>query len=563
MHRRAWATLVALALAAPSALAAAEAEVVAVIACDPYADLKKQIRWIGTLVDQPALDGFAESFIMMATQFKGLAGLDVTRPAGLLVTAAGDVPAVHAYVPVKDLDKLLDALQGVTGPVEVAEGVRRIAPPGGMPLEVVERDGWAIVGLPESPPPVADPTAALARIVERFSLGVEAFPSRMPEPMRARLATLLEQAEAAATAGGGADDDPGVSGLRALSGMLDDLDRTESLLLGVALDMADEQVRLETDARLVPGSAAADVITALARGVTTVSLPATADGTPPALAAHVAAAVPEELRQAAIDGLSTITAREGSVAGTDTAVALLRELLAAMIRAGGYDAAMSIDTSTVDAAAAKPFPALTLGMRVEDGAALEARVKELFAAAGELPDVRVRFDTGRAGGATLHTITLENFGFPGVAEKADDTLDVTLALAPRYAFVLAGGDVPARLAAATAASGAPDADVAPLADVSLAMGPLLRFIVLLSDPEDVGDQTEALRAVADFADTQAATLLRLLVRPIDRGLSVRLSADAGVIRTVVATATPPAKPAGPPAPGPKPGSPASAPALAP
>ena len=75
---------------------AAEADVVAVVACDPYADIKKQLRWVGGLVGQPTLDGFAESFIMMATQFKGLAGLDVARPAGIVVTAAGDVPAIHA-----------------------------------------------------------------------------------------------------------------------------------------------------------------------------------------------------------------------------------------------------------------------------------------------------------------------------------------------------------------------------------------------------------------------------------------------------------------------------------
>ena len=66
---------------------------------------------------------------MVAKQFKGLVGLDTTRPAGLVVTAVGDTPVVHAYVPVKDLDALLDVLQGSVGPVEKVDGARRISPP--------------------------------------------------------------------------------------------------------------------------------------------------------------------------------------------------------------------------------------------------------------------------------------------------------------------------------------------------------------------------------------------------------------------------------------------------
>ena len=107
---------------APAPARAAEPEVIAVVAVDGYADLKKQVRWIGTLVGNPALDGFAESFIMMATQFKGLAGLDVDRPAGIVVTTADGVPAVNGYVPVKDLSKLLAALVGIVGPAEKADG---------------------------------------------------------------------------------------------------------------------------------------------------------------------------------------------------------------------------------------------------------------------------------------------------------------------------------------------------------------------------------------------------------------------------------------------------------
>lgn len=58
------------------------APVVAVIACDGYADVKKQLGWVGQQVGNPTLAGFAESFLLIATQGKGLAGLDTGRPLG-------------------------------------------------------------------------------------------------------------------------------------------------------------------------------------------------------------------------------------------------------------------------------------------------------------------------------------------------------------------------------------------------------------------------------------------------------------------------------------------------
>ncbi len=539
--------LVVVALAVPSlAIRAAEAEIVAVIASDPYADLKKQIRWVGTLIDQPMLDVLAETPIMGLTQFKGLAGLDVARPLGLVVTAAGDLPVVHAYVPVKDLGKLLDALVGVLGPVEVADGVRRVSPPGGMPLEIVERDGWAIIGPPGSTAPLDDPTAAFDAIAKPFTIGVEAFPHRMPEGMREQLRTLLERAAAAAAAQGRQVDPAG------LTGILENLQQTQSLLLGVAIDVADERVYVESRNQMLPGTPAAAAFAAAAQTVGTVASPTTADGKPPAVSLHVAAAVPENLRRGAIDGLATIEAQDGSDVGTQTAVSILKAALAAMIEAGGYDAALAIDTSAVDGEPRSRVPAITAGMRVKDGAALEARIKKLVGDAGAVPGLAVAFDTGAVAGANLHTITLESADLPG-GEPGAEPVRITLAVAPNYAFVLAGGDVAARLAAVADGSGKPAPSAVPVADVTVAVGPVLRYAAALASRDhDGGVEAAGLEAAAAVADAQASALVQLLLRPIERGLSLRLSADAGAIRTVAASVKSPAG-------GPRRGAPALAP----
>ena len=120
---------------APSAHAA-ERTVLAVVTCDSYADLKKQFGWLGAQVGQPGLAGMLESVLLMATQGRGLAGLDVKRPLGAVLTTDGNDIAVHGFVPVKSLDKLLDSLQAVTGPTEQSGDTRSLTLPNGIALDV-------------------------------------------------------------------------------------------------------------------------------------------------------------------------------------------------------------------------------------------------------------------------------------------------------------------------------------------------------------------------------------------------------------------------------------------
>ena len=521
MNRRRAVAFVALVLSSATLRAAAAApEVVAVVACDPYAELKKQIRWVGTLVGQPQLDALAESPLMIATQFKGLAGLDVSRPLGLVVTADGEMPVVHGYVPVKDLDRLLDSLSGMLGPVEKADGVRRVSPPGGMPLDIVEKDGWAIIGPQGAAAPVADPTESFAGVVKQFALGIQAFPSRMPEAMREQLRAGLDQAAAVAAAQGQRIDPAGPAAA------VENLRETEWLILGIAIDMERERIYLEAQSRATAESPAAAALTEVAKGSTTVATVVPADGKPPAVSMHLAAAVPESLRKAVIDGLAAMRADEGAEAAATTAVSILRETLVAMIEGGGYDAAFTIDTSTVTAESR--IPLVTLGARVKDGRDLETRIKKVVGDAGAVPGLKAEFGAGEAAGAKLHRLTLQDVGVPGA-----DAIDVTLAVAPNYAWVLAGGDVPARLAAVAGASGKPDVNVKPMADLNVALGPLLRYLAVLAraDGEAAADP-DGLEAAAAAADAEKSALVQLLVRPIQRGMALRLSADAGAVRTV-------------------------------
>ncbi len=524
--------------------AAEEPAVIAVVACDAYADLKKQARWVGELVEQPQLDAFLESFIMMATQFKGLAGLDVNRPAGVVVTAEGPagVPVPRGFVPVKDLGKLLAALQGVLGPAEEQDGVRVVSPPGMPPLEIVEKDGWAIFAPQGSPAAAAGLEKALDPIVNSFSLGAQVFPERMPAGLRKQLQDLLDQAAAMqAQQGQPVDADALVAGLK-------NLDEVESIVFVASVDVEQKRIFFENRSVMVPGSAAGRDYAEMAKAVPTVPVTATADGKPAAIRGHAVVAIPASLREAARK--DWLQALDDVDEPGRTILALVRRVLPAMIDAGGLDASLTVDTSAAKMADGRAVPAVTVGMKVKDGRALEAALKESLGARDALSaGVSVKFDAGKAGAANLHMVeldvaaTLDEDAVRAVGAK----LPITLGITPTHAFLALGAGADKRIAAA-AGGGRPDASVKPLAGLDVSLAPLLAYaaetqqFLMPNDPDGVANSE-----LAEVAATLPSTLLQVLVQPIERGVATRISADSGAIKILrllveARTATP--EPAG-------------------
>jgi hypothetical protein len=530
----------AVALLAAGLGQAAERQVLAVAAIDSYADLKKQLVWFGSQIDNPGLAAMLESLLMLSTQGRGLAGLDPSRPVGIVVTSDGTDLVAHGLVPVKDLDKLLAALQGIIGPATADGDVRRVTLPSGIKLSITARDGWAVVAQTGLETAAAAPL--VAALAKDFTVGIEAFPSRMSDAVRKQLEAALDQA-AAASAAQGQPMDP-----KALKAALGGLKQTESLSLGLALDAAAGEVFVENRAVALPGSVSAAAFEAAGKGTLTVGTPPLAAGERPALRGYVAQAIPADARAQFLEALDQSLAREADDPLTRTVSQLVYDLLAATLAAGGIDAALTIDTSQATADA--PLPAVTAGVRVADGSALEKQVKQAFSAGGAaLAGVKPRFDVGKAGPATLHTISVD-VADEALAERIGKSLDLTLAVAPNYALVLAGGDVAKRAEAALAASGRPIANAAPIAALEAATAPLLDYVGTVTAEGQAADREGAAQA----ADTG---LVELRVRPLERGIATRLSLDSGMLKAGAAWYAPqrPVGPGGIPLPDVPPGFP--------
>ena len=506
---------------------AAERTVLAVVTCDSYADLKKQFGWLGAQVGQPGLAGMLESVLLMATQGRGLAGLDVKRPLGVVLTTDGNDIAVHGFVPVKSLDKLLDSLQAVTGPTEQSGNTRSLTLPNGIALDVEEDDGWAIVSPQGIDVEAVDPTPLFAPLSENYTLGIELFPHLLPNSLRQQLRMLIEQGAAAAGEQGQKLDG------RALAAALDSLGNTESLALGIAIDSEKDRLFIENRTVAVPGSPMAQAMEGSDKGESTVPMPPAADGKRPTVRVHVVQAVPAASRQEAQIMLDQALPPDSNDPLTKTLALLLRESLASVLATGGIDAAVCVDTTA--AAKQTALPSITAGLRVKDGAALENRVKQSFGGlngAKKLlpPGVDVAFDSGKVGTTNLHTINVDLSG-TDAAESLGKSLELTLAVAPDYAFLMAGGDPRQRLATLLGPDGKADPQAKPIVSVDVSVNRMLAYAAARG-----ALPAEAVPTAEDDGGDKQDGNIKVLIRPIERGVATRVSADGSAVRALAAGA---------------------------
>lgn len=504
--------------------AKAEPEVIGVVACDGYADLRKQIAWVGMQVGNPTLVILAESMLTGITGGRGLAGLDVKRPFGVVLTADGDALSGCGFLPVNDLGKLLGSLEGVIGPAEEDGDDRKITVPGSGVIRITTKNGWAIIS-PEAIPNagVDDPSELIPPLSEDFTLAVKLFPSRMPQPLREQLAKQIEAAAARSAQMGQPVD---ASALVAALGSLGDV---ESMTLGLRLDDAKNRVLVEMRSVGLPGSAAAKAAADLGDSPLTVPLPKSsgkpmargfvAQKIPPAAAEQITAAIDAS---AAVDSADPIT---------KVLFGSMRSVAKSAVASGRLDGSMAM----VNVAAEGEPPAIefTGGMHVEDGAAVEESLRKLLGPDAGLPaTVKVKLDDGRSGDATLHGVSID-LSKSGAAAMLGDTLNATIAVAPETCHVLFGANAKTRLDELRKQPPPAAQEGRAIAAVQLSADQWLA--VAAKAAGDAGaPQAGQIAAAADAAAAADSSILQLQVRPIERGVAWQISVDSGVIKAAAA-----------------------------
>ncbi len=209
MRRILLSTLAAAVLLGTSSVGLAQApagdlKTVLTISFSGYDNLLESVKFIGELGGNPDLADMLQMPIEMATEGKGLLGLDTTKPWGVVVQTDGgqDFPVV-GFVPVTDLDKLLETLSAVIGEAEdVGGGVLKIQPPAdpaapgtGAPSMFVKQAGnWVLIA-PEDEyfaAAPADPIQALGGLNEEYIVAVRASVQNIPKALIDQAKSPLE-----------------------------------------------------------------------------------------------------------------------------------------------------------------------------------------------------------------------------------------------------------------------------------------------------------------------------------------------------------------------------------
>lgn len=514
-----------------SAVVRGEAPVVAVVACDSFSDLRKQITWAGSQAGNPAAAILLESLIAGVTGGKGLVGLDPRRPFAMVVTAEDGQIAVNGYVPVKDMDALLGALETALGPAR-GEGLSRELPatPFGS-VTVREAKGWAILrpsGLRDAASDV--PGEVADELVARHTLAVKVFPSRMPPGLLASLGELLRSV--AARQPGGQAVDP-----EELVRAIDTLRQTESMTLGLSIDVDERRLSLENQVVAVAGSDTALAMAEMARGTLSVPL---SEVERPLVRGFVAQSLTPAVAASLADAIDATAAGDSADAITRSLLGSMRTIAEAAISSGRLDGAFAIGAASADGpddATGESGPdrlELTAGLHVRDGRDLEGRLRRLLGPEAGLPAaVEVTLDAETVDGTSVHAIRID-LANTDLARRMGESATAWLAVTPDHCFLLAGGDQRSRLSRILTESSKPPREVKAGVVVQLDVA---QAVDLAGLPKSEGD--------AHVSETKPGGL-QLAIRPIERGVAWRLSVDAAAIRTLAATAAQVGLPAGVP-----------------
>lgn len=526
-----WAALAAIVLAPLASARAQETKPVLIVSISPVQGLLDDVKYLAETVGQPEFGGMAQFLV------KGnAAGVDFTKPAGILVVTDGIEFKGFGFIPVTNFKQILAKIEQSTGrePRDAGNGVLEIAAPQ-RSVFVKEAGGFAYIAaeadhLKNLP---ADPVKLLGDLPKRYDIAVSAFVHNIPQNYRdIALAQMRAGYQQALDRAGDQDEDAGelmkAVGKRAMEQwgqLINELDR---FTYGLVIDSTKGSTYLETEITAIDGSKLAqqfNMSNTVKSDFTGFRMPG--------------AAVNLSLSQ------------QMGKEDVDTLLALVRQakdLGAKKINDEGgndakdkmkvFDQFMAVIEKTVqggklDGGAAlilSPPKGLTLvgGGRVVDGPGMEQVLKTIVDLAKDEPDFPgIKWNAAKHGNVTFHTMSA-----PVDDPKARDVLgakvDIVLGIGPSSFYFAAGKDALATIKQVIDKSAAGAAQAVTPIEAVASLKPILQFLAA-AKPEDEN--------LARFAKQIAAAgdkdKVKVTTRAVKNGAASRIEVEEGVIKAFV------------------------------
>ncbi|MGA2619134.1 MAG: hypothetical protein ABSF26_16110 [Thermoguttaceae bacterium] len=535
----------------PAATAAEPDKVLAVVAGPSYEELLSDAGFVGKLIDRPQLGSLLEGLVAMATQGKGLTGIDKSRPCGIVVAAEGsdsDTAAPgkvsgYAFLPVTDLKQVLDVLEPYVSAEQTGGGVYKLSPKDGKkPVYVKAAGGWAFGSdKPEGLAHVAaDPLALLGGLEKPYVVAARIFVANLPAQYREQFLAQMKKGAHENNQQRKPDESEQAFAARLkiigqiigmVEGVVNDLDQ---ISLGWGLDRGAEKTFLDLSITARPGTPTAGQFTSLSALTSKFQgfrLPGAAlamnfAGTLSAAKIEILGAVVDQAQAAGMKEAEKKNQPGEKLDQVKQVVSDLAELVRKTVRSGRCDGAVTV---LLDPAAATGLA----GLYVADGALLDKALKTLAdMAIADNPGVAqlVKLDADRAQSVRLHTVSIpigpETDNRDKIVGAIGETLDIVIGVGPDSAYLAAGRDALATLKRAIGASAT--ASGVPILDLALAGEPVARFMAAVAKPKD---QPPAALAASELKKTPGKDHINFVARPIANGVQYHLEVEQGIIHS--------------------------------
>ena len=472
--------------------------VLAVAACDSFAEIREQCAWLGGLIGFPVLGGLPDTYAMMATGGKGLQGLDTTRPIGVVVSAQEDAAVIHGFLPATDAKVLIETLADI--------------PFRGM-VDMIEAGEWVVLTPQGQPVTMDQPLDMLTSITSYLSVGVKVFPSRLPETLKD---SLLDSAEQSL----GSAEDPIPQQFYFALPLPDVFDeetvrksvaQTEALLFGLAIEKKTDRIFLESRTIFTEEGTAGAFWSRAGEVNPSLSLPSQVGQY--AMQLQIAQSLNDatqlkDLEEGLLGGLKQIKpAQLGAFIQKVSAVVLPQ-----ILESGAFELVGGVAPPD-NVEGEQTLPSVGVGIGIADGNALVEQLKGLVTEADAIPaNISVEFDVAEDEGFSFHDIVMMPLG------------RVTLAISEKCIYAMTRFTADER--EYKAVSSEPTSGFQPIAAATVQLESLFDGVAGL--PPEMSIIVEDIKPRGE---------LNLLIRPITRGLAIRLTADGEAVQTGAALGT--------------------------
>lgn len=532
-------------LAFKSPLAKAEDESstqpVIVVTFSGYAELKRDLEYLGTLSGNPDMAKGLEQLLMLFTQNQGLAGLDKGRPwgASVSITADGSQFPAMAFLPVTDLKQLLDALAAIIGEADDAgDDIFKIKR-GTTTLFIKQEGKWAYIAqqrnvLDELP---SNPLKGFRGLDKEYDLAVSVHVQSIPQALRDMAADLIKQGLEAQLQQSQGDDEQ--AELKAqitrkqVEAMVKGINEIDEITIGLNIDREKSRTYLDIAATAVEGSETAKQMAASAEEAEESRMAAFM--LPEAiLSLHLNAPISdddEEQTEAMLKGV--IGQIENEIDKEDDlnddqkqkAKELIGDLFEVLDETMEEEGRLNAGVAIVGE---KPFTAV-VGVLVADGEELEKIAKKFASLAAEDADLpKPKFNVEKYKGHRFHAMSVP------VDNDADNADDLKESLGDPIKVVMAAGEDTFYVAIGeaglatikqildtSAKNGDDDEDEGPL-KITLALAPILKLAASKNNDPTQAMMAESLKGGKDHVS--------ITLENIENGVRYRIIAEEGVNR---------------------------------